>query len=303
MNILSLGAGVQSTAVLLLAAEGSLPPLDAAIFADTGWEPKAVYAHLDRLEAEIARPAGIPILRVSSGNIRTDALDPEHRFASMPVFVLNPDGSKGITRRQCTSEYKLKPIKEAVRRLLGAKDRKDGKPGRVPKGQTADQWIGISLDEVHRAKDSDVAYTRNVFPLLDLKWTREHCLDYLRLRGWETVTKSACVGCPFHGNATWRRIRDEQPEEWAEAVEFDAAIRSGSARANASGSPLRGQMFLHRSLVPLDIAPIDHRTRIERAGVQLDLFTETEVDAACSPFSCRSDLYDMSAYEQDGEAS
>ncbi|MGF1425473.1 hypothetical protein [Kitasatospora sp. LaBMicrA B282] len=75
---------------MLLAAEGHLPPLDAAIFADTGWEPRAVYEHLDRIEREIAAPAGIPILRVSSGNIRSDALDPSKRFASMPLHILNP---------------------------------------------------------------------------------------------------------------------------------------------------------------------------------------------------------------------
>ncbi|MEU3256161.1 hypothetical protein ABZ659_35595, partial [Streptomyces sp. NPDC006997] len=71
---LSLGAGVQSSTLLALTAEGILPKVDYAIFADTGWEPAAVYAHLDRLEEEIAAPAGIPVLRVSAGNIRDDAL-------------------------------------------------------------------------------------------------------------------------------------------------------------------------------------------------------------------------------------
>ncbi|WP_433894799.1 hypothetical protein [Streptomyces sp. CA-111067] len=60
LRVLSLGAGVQSTRLLLLAAEGRLPKLDAAIFADTGWEPRAVYEHLDRIEREVAQPADIP---------------------------------------------------------------------------------------------------------------------------------------------------------------------------------------------------------------------------------------------------
>jgi 3'-phosphoadenosine 5'-phosphosulfate sulfotransferase (PAPS reductase)/FAD synthetase len=102
LRVLSLGAGVQSTTVALLSASGVLPRLDAAIFADTGWEPAAVYAHLDRLEREALIPAGIPLYRVSVGNIRNDALNPEHRFASMPLFVKNPDGGDGMTRRQCT---------------------------------------------------------------------------------------------------------------------------------------------------------------------------------------------------------
>jgi len=141
LKVLSLGAGVQSTTVLLLAAEGRLPKLDAAVFSDTGWEPAAVYAHLDRIEREIAAPAGIPVYRVSAGNIREDALNPEHRFASMPLFIKNQDGGDGMTRRQCTSEYKLKPIKAQVRQLLGYPH-----PKPVPRGLYAEQWIGISRD-------------------------------------------------------------------------------------------------------------------------------------------------------------
>ncbi len=102
LRILSLGAGVQSTTLLCLAADGTLPRLDAAVFADTQWEPAAVYRHLDRLEAEVAKPAGIPVLRVTSGHIRNDALNPAHRFASMPLHILNPDGRPGMARRQCT---------------------------------------------------------------------------------------------------------------------------------------------------------------------------------------------------------
>lgn len=46
LRVLSLGAGVQSTAVYLMALHGEIPPLDHAIFADVGEEPEAVYAHL-----------------------------------------------------------------------------------------------------------------------------------------------------------------------------------------------------------------------------------------------------------------
>lgn len=289
LSILSLGAGVQSTTVLLLACEGRLPAFDVAVFADTGWEPRAVYEHLDRL-TEHAAAHGIPVMRVSSGNIRDDALNPEHRFASMPLFVRGPDGSEGMGRRQCTSEYKLKPIKATVRQLLGYPH-----PTPVPAGVYAQMSIGISLDEIGRARDSDVRYMRSVFPLLDLRMTRSDCDRYLRARGWSTVTKSACIGCPYHGNAQWRRLRDSAPEEWADAVAFDREIRNGSARATASGHDLRGSMYLHRSRMPLSEAPIDRVTRAEWAGRQgdlLDAIADAQLDAddpdGCSPWACRS---------------
>jgi hypothetical protein len=295
-RILSLGAGVQSTTLLSLSAEGKLPRIDYAIFADTGWEPKAVYAHLDRIEREIAQPAGIPILRVSTGNIRDDALDPDHRFASMPLHILNQDGLPGMTRRQCTSEYKIKPIKKQFREILGYPY-----PRRVPKGVFVEQWVGISTEEFHRAKDADVAYMRNRHPLIvDMDWSRADCIRYLESRGLADTLKSSCLGCPFHGNAQWRNIRDSSPEEWEDVVAFDAAIRAGNARANATGNRLLGQAFLHRSRVPLDQAPIDHVTAREWVQRQATLDTSTAagdrlreledgVVNGCSPWACRDD--------------
>lgn len=257
------------------------------MFADTGWEPKAVYKHLDRLEKEIAEPAGIPILRVSSGNIRDDALAPSHRFASMPLYILNKDGKQGMTRRQCTGEYKIKPIKKKVRELLGYPH-----PVRVPKGVFVEQWVGISVDEFHRAKDSDVQYMRNLHPLLDIGWSRSDCVRYLTRLGLAGMPKSSCLGCTYHGNAQWRSIRDSSPEEWADVVAFDAAIRAGNARANATGNPLLGQAFLHRSRVPLSEAPIDHVTAAEWAALQPELDAddmESGVVDGCSPWACRGE--------------
>lgn len=289
LTALSLGAGVQSTTLALMACDGTLPKPDVAIFADTGWEPARVYEHLDRL-AEVLAAAGIPLHRVTSGNLRSDALDPEHRYCSVPYFVRNPDGSDGMGRRQCTSEYKLKPIKVLVRELLGYPH-----PKPVPRSVFCEQWIGFSIDEIHRVRDTlDVQYTRPRHPLLELGMSRKDCARWLTARGWGSVAKSACIGCPFHGNRQWRDLRDNDPDGWADAVEFDRAIRKGGAR----GLPLNGEAFLHRSRIPLDIAPIDRVTRAEWSDRQTNLIDaiadiEAGVDEdgdpdGCSPYGCRS---------------
>ncbi|ADL49615.1 MULTISPECIES: hypothetical protein [Micromonospora] len=267
---LSLGAGVQSSTLLLLAAHGAIPGFDAAIFADTGWESAAVYRHLDRLTG-IARQASIEVVRVSTGDIRADALDPGHRFASMPLFTLGPNGERGMARRQCTGEYKIKPIKAEVRRRLGYPH-----PTRVPAGVWVEVAIGISLDEIGRARDSDVAYMRNVHPLLDLGWRRTDCLRFLAEHGLADTPKSSCVGCPFHDDGFWLAMREHSPQEWADAVAFDRAIRNGSARANADGHPLRGQFFLHRQRVPLDEVQLRPRPRPGDAP-------------GCGPWTCPHD--------------
>jgi hypothetical protein len=327
LRMLSLGAGVQSTAVLLLSIDGHLPPITDAVFADTGWEPLDVYDHLARLEP-VAAAAGIALHKVSAGDIRHDALNPEHRFVSMPLFVqgdpwtcedcqatgtiLNPtwqagddpddslidcprcggsgggDG-RGMIRRQCTSEYKLKPIKEQARRLLGAPTRLvDGRErvGRVP-GKPGERWIenwvGISTDEVGRIRPSDVQYMRRVDPLVDIvDMSRADCLVYLRDRWPFPVARSACIGCPFHDNREWREMRDRRPEEFAQAVQFDAQIRNGGAAAIRRGDRLLGQAFLHPERVPLSVANIDKPTRAELSERQPSLFG----DEGCNPFSC-----------------
>jgi len=303
-RLLSLGAGVQSTAVALLAATGGIDPIDGAIFADTGWEPASVYAQLGRLEREVLEPAGIPLHRVSSGSIRADLLgEGRDRFGTPPVYTLAPDGELGMVRRTCTKEYKLEPIKAKVRELLGGKvDPDTGRVGQPTRGRYAVQLIGISLDEVGRARDSDVGYARHEFPLLDLKLTRADCDRINRRHGFAETAKSACIGCPFHGNAAWRQLRNNNPVEWLDAVEVDRRLReAGSAFTDppAGKAPLRAAAYLHRSCRPLAEAPIERVTRGEATASQLDLLdaiADAELDAelgageqGCSPFTCRDD--------------
>lgn len=289
---LSLGAGVQSTTLALLAVEGVLPRPDVAIFADTGWEPAAVYEHLNRLAVVLA-DAGIVLHRVMHGNLRDDVLNETTRFLSIPFYVRNADGSRGMARRQCTSEYKLAPINRKVRELLGAQA-PDFR--RVQKGRACEQWIGFSTDEIHRVSDKHgVSYITKRYPLLDLDMSRKDCERWLAARGWST-TKSACVGCPFHGNRQWRNLRDNHPLEWADAVEFDEAIRLGGVRTLPDGA----EAFLHASRIPLSIAPINRVTRNEWADRQTDIFdavadVESGYDPdedgdpdGCSPYGCRS---------------
>lgn len=181
-----------------------------------------------------------------------------------------------------TGEYKIKPLKAAARALLGYPH-----PQRVPTGVYAEQAIGISTDEFHRAKDSDVRYLRNIFPLLDLGMSRQDCLTYLTEKGFGETVKSACVGCPFSGNSRLRWIRDTDPDAWADLVAFDREIRHGSPRAIAEGKPLRGQFFVHRSLQPLDQVDLDppRRSHLQLVG---DPAIEDDDPDGCSPWSCRS---------------
>lgn len=270
LRIISLGAGVQSSTMFLMACKGILTPKpDAAIFADTQWEPKEVYQWLGRL-ASIGTSAGIPVIQATKGNLRTDALISQTkggkeaggkgRFASMPLFTRNPDGSVGMIRRQCTREYKIEVIEHEARRLLGLKPRQ-----RAPEN-AAEMWIGISADEAARMRDSRARWHSLRYPLIydfDPPMNRRDCMSWLESHGFPIPRKSACLGCPFSSDTTWRKIKDN-PEEWKDVVEFDRAIR------HCNG--MRGEVFIHSSARPLE--EIDFSTAEERG--QLNWINECE---------------------------
>lgn len=244
---ISLGAGVQSTTLVHLAPDLEDPPR-AAIFADTRWEPPAVYEHLDRLESR----SPIPIHRTSDGDLRSDAIEGatgegHGRFASMPLYVRNPDGSVSMLRRQCTREYKIAPVKRMIRKLerLGPRGRPD-RPVRL--------CLGISLDEIQRAKPSRVQWLERRYPLIEERMSREGCKRWLRAHGLEIPPRSSCIGCPYHSDAYWRDMKRNRPEEWADAVEFDRTIRELPK--------VEGPCFLHRSGQPLEA--VDLRTAEDR---------------------------------------
>jgi hypothetical protein len=258
LRSISLGAGVQSTTLYLMACAGEIGPRpDVAIFADTGAEPPEVYAHLWRLAENFGHI--IPIRIVSDGDIEADimgARDGRTSFVSIPLRVMGADGRPGaLMLRQCTREYKITPINRELRRMLGLARRQ-----RAAGVVRVEQWIGISLDEVQRMKPSHEKWVTNRWPLIEQRMTRRDCMTWLERHEQPVPPKSACYFCPFHDNATWRRMRDTQPELWARAVSFDREIRQGKLNGVAEDA------YLHGSLLPLDEAPIDGDTR------QADLF-------------------------------
>ena len=111
IRVLSFGAGVQSTALLLKSCTGVLPKVDYAVFADTGYEPKAVYDHLEWC-IEFAKNHGIylHIVKAKGNGIKEDYLNnvtkkDGGRVASMPFHLIDEKGKRGMGMRQCTGEY------------------------------------------------------------------------------------------------------------------------------------------------------------------------------------------------------
>jgi len=240
IRILSFGAGVQSTTLLEMALGGDIEPVDHVVFADTGWEPDAVIANMKHYAGRCEQ-AGVQFHMVSGGNIRADALDPAKRYASMPVHVTNLTGGDAMGRRQCTNEYKIQPILKLQRELAGLKKGQRCKQHRVT------TLIGISLDEIQRMKDPAFPWIRNEYPLVDLRMSRQSCLAWMESHQLPRPPRSACIGCPYHSDHEWRQIKAD-PVQWADACQFDDAIRAPGA---VSDRMFEGGAFLHAKRIPL----------------------------------------------------
>jgi len=257
LNVISLGAGVQSSTMALMAAKGELPAVDFCIFADTRWEPRAIYDHLDFLEKEITQ---FPIYRVSTGDLRQDMIDnlaprstTGKSFSAIPWFT----DKGGMGRRQCTYDYKIHPIVRSLRLHLGYKPRQ-----RIPVGSVK-LSVGISTDECSRMRPNRERWIENVYPLVDVGMSRMDCISWFAKHYPDRkLQKSSCLGCPFHNDAMWRELKMGDKDEWEDTVYVDRMIREGGT----SGS----KQYMHRSLKPLD--EIDFRN-LEDMG-QLNMFEE-----------------------------
>lgn len=265
LHVISLGAGVQSSTLALMFAAGELSPMPAcAIFADTGAEPRRVYEYLDWLQTRLP----YPVHRVmhKSGllaNIRESVQG--GRFAGAPFYTESATPGGGALRRQCTREFKVQPITQKLRELLGLKKGQHaGKATRVV------QYIGISFDEAMRMKPSREAWIEHRWPLVDRRMTRQHCLEWLRARGSRMPGKSSCTFCPYHDDSSWRAMKLYDPAAWHQAVEVDLIIRAG-----VRGT--RQKLYLHRSLKPL--AEVDFRNAADFG--QVDAFNN-ECEGLCN---------------------
>lgn len=253
ITYISFGAGVQSTALLIMSNKGLLdcPRADVAVFADTGDEPSWVYEQVERMRAW----SEIPVVTVKWGHLSADVLDRHKgqrtRFAAIPAFTTGDDGRATPLRRQCTREYKIQPIERYIRERIGLRK------GQHAKGKiNATALIGISLDEATRMKPSRTPWVTNRYPLIDAGLRRSNCIELIKANGLPEPRKSSCVFCPYHGDDFWRRLKRENPEEFDRAATFDDAIR------DMSKSGVRGQVFLHRSLKPLRVVDFDAQGRL-----------------------------------------
>ena len=219
LQVLSFGGGTQSTAMLLMIEEGTLPRPDVVIFADTGSELPETIEHIE----QVAKPYIENVLKLPFIIARSHRA-PLHgdymRLKAIPIV--------GV--RSCTGNFKIDPQRREIRKIVG-----NGR-GKL----LAQCWLGITTDEARRKpaeKDPrEPLWIEKTYPLLDLIPTsRDECIALNEKHGWN-VAKSGCFCCPYQGTKTWQELKRDHPDLFAIALEME--------RIKQENKP--GRMGLHQ---------------------------------------------------------
>jgi hypothetical protein len=239
LRVFSYGGGVQSTAALVLASQDKID-FKTFIFSNVGADSE--HPATLRYVAEVSKPfaAKHGIKMVELNHIRRDGQEgtlyrkltrPGSRSTGIPIYF-ESTGAHGM--RSCTSEFKIRRIAVWQRRHGATRE------------DPAVTGLGISLDEYQRMRtDSGIDTQILEYPLIDLRLTRQDCMNIISAAGLPVPPKSSCWFCPFHSINTWRKLKEEEPELFDKAIELEQIL---SDRAISGG---RGKVFLTRRMQPL----------------------------------------------------
>jgi hypothetical protein len=222
MKVISYGGGVQSTALLVLAAWHRID-YSTLLFANVGQDSEnpATLTYIRDVAMPYAARRGIVFqeLQRRRRDGTTETLwerlhRPETRSIPIPVRMAN--GAPG--RRSCTADFKIK----VVGRWLRENGATSARPAVV--------GIGISLDEIHRAnKRRSEAHEIIEYPLLEFGFNRDDCIQIITEEGLPVPPKSSCFFCPFHTVDAWRKQRIVQPDLFLKCVELERIINERRA--------------------------------------------------------------------------
>ena len=267
MRIVSFGGGIQSTAMLVLAAQGKIK-FDRFMFANVGddSENPGTIKYMEEVSIPYAKKHGIEIEILQSANkegVKRTIYDEVTNKGRDIIPVRLGNGAPG--NRTCTNDFKIRVLHKRLRELGASK--------KTP----FTQLIGISIDEIRRVRDtSGVLYAKLEYPLVDLHYSRLMCVMLIEKEGLPIPPKSSCWFCPFKKLEEWREMAREEPGLFEKAIELETNMIERFKIRDAKNGRTEPAGFLTRAMVPLEKAIGDPNAK------QLDLFC----NESCSSGYC-----------------
>ena len=269
LRVISYGGGVQSTALVVLAAQGEID-FSHALFANVGDDSE----HPDTLEYvnDIIKPWSAdqqvdvvelhrqPTKGRFKGEVETlykRLTHPDSRSVGIPIRMSNT-GAPGT--RACTKDFKIRVVGKWLKEHGATPDN----PARVA--------IGFSTDEIHRVSNRRQEPNQVVeYPLLDLGLSRSNCQRVIADAGLPVPPKSSCYFCPFHSLQYWSEMKRDRPDLFEKSAELETHLNERRQRLG------KDPVWFTRKLKPLDEA-------IHEA--QESLFGDWDLDGSCDDGYC-----------------
>ncbi len=244
VKVFSFGGGVQSTAALVLAAQGRID-YRTFLFCNVGddSENPATITYVTEIAKPYAQQHGIDLIELQkhnrAGKVQTiygEMMRSDISMIGIPAYL----PGKVPASRDCTVAFKVR----VVDRWLHAQ-------GAGVKGDHAVVGLGISMDEFQRMRDSGVEWKKNEYPLIDLRLSRQDCVNIIERAGLPIPPKSSCWFCPFHRRSQWQEMRTHEPALFKKAVELEEHINRKRMKHG------RDLMWLTSALKPLSQVTTD----------------------------------------------
>lgn len=246
IRVLSFGGGTQSSHLLDLHFKGHIH-YDFIIFSDTGAEPEFIHEQVawwQQRQQEVGNNTPFIITHHNSMTYGLEEMLMRYIHTSyqrfqMPLYFnkVTDDGEivqGGMMPRQCTGDFKIVPVQQAVRREIKTQ-RGLRSTQKMPKHIGIIMDIGFSADEINRVSghvshQSDYIYL--AYPLIEMNESTQDSIRYLERHHYPS-RRSRCYFCPFNCSGDrardigmdWYEIIETEPQSFLKAVYFDDTLR------------------------------------------------------------------------------
>lgn len=215
-SVWSCGGGVQSTAIAALIVQGKLPKPDYSLIVDTNRELSSTWKYMNDVTVPALKAVGVDLVRVNKREFATVDLFGGKDKKSLLIPAFSTKGEDiGKMPGYCSNEWKYRPMQRWLRKHSVTK---------------AEIWMGISVDEKHRASFPKGSWTKR-YPLIELRMNRGDCIALVKSMGWTDPPRSSCWMCPNHTQHEWRDIKENHEGDWDKAVTFEKHIQKTDPHA------------------------------------------------------------------------
>jgi len=313
INLLSWGGGTQSTALMIKMLNEEVKDsnnkpvkLDYIMFADTKNESEMVYAQIYKVQKYIKdhynfdiiitaknkelKPDVEIIRMIKDGEIEkyrsseyVDLFQSHILFFKgivdsidvMPFWTRNKKtGVVGKTAfKQCTFAYKIDQLLKEVRI-------RENIIRFIPKRHKINMFIGYSIDEFGRVKPNPKPYAENFAPLVDLRLSKQDCVDYVEKHlGFKPIS-SVCNICYANDFNRVYKVYEQDKNGWAKLLLLDDAMANKHKNHKLNDDVFMFKWQADENVRLKDISMEDYKEKYRKKYHQLSIF-DMEQEMAC----------------------